>query len=402
MEDVARSVIESIGAGLTSSFRVNDNHHNAHFDKADRQQHKYSMQKVKAMKALGYATHSATDNLAPFSFERREPRDIDVAIDILYCGVCHSDIHMARDEWGGTVYPFVPGHEIVGRVRAVGGKVTKFKAGDLVGVGCLVDSCRHCDSCNNGLEQYCNNGWTGTYGSPDKIGGTPHTETFGGYSSTITVVEHFVLRMPENLDPAAAAPLLCAGITTYSPLKYWKVGPGQKVGIIGLGGLGHMGVKLAHAMGAHVVMITTSPEKGADAKKLGAHEVLISKIEDAMAAAANSFDFLLNTIPVGHDTDPYMNLLKRDGTMVIVGAVESLQHVSGVPFIFRRRSMAGSLIGGLPETQEMLDFCGEHDITCDIETIAIKDINSAYDRTVKGDVKYRFVIDMATLENKGA
>ncbi len=351
------------------------------------------------MKAYGYANHSPTDKLAPFTFERREPRSEDVAIDIMYCGICHSDIHSARNEWGGTHYPFVPGHEIVGRVTAVGDKVTKFKPGDLVGVGCLVDSCRHCQSCKEGLEQYCENGWTATYNSEDKIGGTPHTHTFGGYSDKIMVSERFVLCIPENLDPAATAPLLCAGITTYSPLRHWKVGPGQKVGIVGLGGLGHMGVKLAHAMGAHVVMITTSPEKGHDAKKLGADEVLISRDAEAMVVAANSFDFLLNTIPVGHDVNPYMDLLKRDGTMVIVGAVEALTKVSGVPFIFKRRTLAGSLIGGLPETQEMLDFCGEHNITCDIEMIDIKDVNIAYDRTVKGDVKYRFVIDMATLMN---
>lgn len=350
------------------------------------------------MKAHGYANHSADSELVPYSFERREPRPEDVVIEILYCGICHSDIHSARNEWGGTQYPFVPGHEIVGRVSAVGSKVSRYKIGDLVGVGCLVDSCGTCPSCHDGLEQYCENGWTGTYGSEDKIGGTPHTRTLGGYSDKITVDERFVLRIPDNLDPAAAAPLLCAGITTYSPLKHWKVGVGQKVGIIGLGGLGHMGVKFAHAMGAHVVMITTSPEKGADARKLGANEVLLSRDQAAMQSAMNSFDFLLNTIPVGHDTDPYMNLLKRDGTMVIVGSVEPLTHVNGIPFIFKRRSMAGSLIGGLPETQEMLDFCGEHDITCDIEMVDMKDVNAAYDRTVKGDVKYRFVIDMATLK----
>ncbi|MHB8622978.1 MAG: NAD(P)-dependent alcohol dehydrogenase [Sulfuricaulis sp.] len=351
------------------------------------------------IQANGYATHSATSELVPFNFERREPRPSDVAIDILYCGVCHSDIHSARNEWGHTVYPFVPGHEIVGRVTAVGNMVGKFKVGDLVGVGCLVDSCRRCPSCNEGLEQFCDNGFTATYNSEDKIGGTLHKRTFGGYSSTIIVEERFVLRVPSNLDPAAAAPLLCAGITTYSPLKHWKAGPGQKVGIIGLGGLGHMGVKFTHAMGAYVVMITTSPKKGEDAMKLGADEVLLSKDADAMAAAQNSFDFLLNTIPVGHDVDPYMGLLKRDATMVVVGAVEQLTKVSGVPFIFRRRSMAGSLIGGLPETQEMLDFCGMHNITCDIEMVAMKDVNKAYDRTVKGDVKYRFVIDMATLKS---
>lgn len=347
----------------------------------------------------GYAAHSATSELVPFTFERRDPRSTDVAIDILYCGICHSDIHSARNEWGNAVYPFVPGHEIVGRVSAVGDGVTKFKMGDLVGVGCLVDSCRHCASCNEGLEQYCENGWTGTYGSVDKIGGTPHKTTFGGYSDKITVEQRFVLHMPENIDPAAAAPLLCAGITTYSPLRHWKVGAGQRVGVIGLGGLGHMGVKFAHAMGAHVAMITTSPEKGEDARKLGADEVLLSKDAKAMAAAQRSFDFLLNTIPVGHDVDPYMMLLKRDATMVVVGAVEPLTKVNGIPFIFARRSMAGSLIGGLPETQEMLDFCGRHNITCDIEMTAMKHVNQAYDRTVKGDVKYRFVIDMATLKS---
>ena len=351
------------------------------------------------MKASGYANNSATDKLKPFEFDRREPGPQDVVIDILYCGVCHSDIHSARNEWGHTHYPFVPGHEIIGRVRAAGNKVSRFKAGELVGVGCLVDSCRECEPCKEGLEQYCENGWTGTYGSEDKIGGTPHTHTFGGYSDKITVSERFVLRVPDNLDPAAAAPLLCAGITTYSPLKHWKVSSGQKVGIIGLGGLGHMGIKFAHAMGAHVTMITTSPAKGKDAKRLGADGVLISTDASAMTAAQGSFDFLLNTIPVGHDVNPYMGLLKLDGTMVIVGAVEALTKVSGVPFIFKRRSMAGSLIGGLPETQEMLDFCGKHNITCDIEMIDIKNINAAYDRTVKGDVKYRFVIDMGTLAN---
>lgn len=353
------------------------------------------------MKAQGYATPAATEPLAPFSFERREPRAEDVLIDIMYCGICHSDIHTAREEWGGTMYPCVPGHEIVGRVSAVGDKVSRFKAGDLVGVGCLVDSCRTCPSCEAGLEQYCDNGWTGTYNSKDNIGGTEHAHTHGGYSDKITVDERFVLHVPENLDPAATAPLLCAGITTYSPLRHWKVGPGQTVGVIGLGGLGHMGVKFAHAMGAEVVMITTSPEKAADAKKLGADRVLFSNDEDAMKAAACTFDFLLNTIPVGHDVNPYMELLRTDGTMVIVGAVEALTKASGIPFIFKRRSMAGSLIGGLPETQEMLDFCGEHNITCDIEMIDIKNVNTAYDRTVAGDVKYRFVIDMETLKQAG-
>lgn len=349
------------------------------------------------MNTKAYAAQSSTSPLAPTTIERRDPRPGDVAIDILYCGICHSDIHTVRNEWPGTHYPCTPGHEIIGRVSAVGNKVKGFKVGDLVGVGCMVDSCHTCHSCVDGLEQYCENGFSGTYDSADKIGGTSHKHTFGGYSGKITVDERFVLRIPANLDPAAAAPLLCAGITTYSPLKHWKVGPGQKVGIIGLGGLGHMGVKLAHAMGAHVVMITTSKEKEADAKKLGANEVLLSTDKNAMAKAANSFDFLLNTIPVGHDTEPYMSLLKRDCTMVVVGAVEPLKVVNGATMIFKRRSIAGSLIGGIPETQEMLDFCGEHNITCDIEMINIKDVNTAYDRTVKGDVKYRFVIDMATL-----
>ncbi|WP_297394645.1 NAD(P)-dependent alcohol dehydrogenase [Acidiferrobacter sp.] len=349
------------------------------------------------IKSKGYATHSATAELRPFAFERRDPRPQDIVISIAYCGICHSDIHSARNEWGRTSYPFVPGHEIVGRVAAVGKHVTGFKVGELAGVGCLVDSCRMCPSCEAGLEQYCDNGFTGTYGGEDKIGGTPHSMTFGGYSDTITVDQRFVLHIPENLDLASAAPLLCAGITTYSPLKHWNVGPGLRVGVIGLGGLGHMGVKFAHAMGAHVTMITTSPSKGADARKLGADGVLISKDAEAMRHARDSFDFLLNTIPVGHDVDPYMALLKRDATMVIVGSVEPLKRVDGIPLIFRRRSLAGSLIGGLRETQEMLDFCGQHGIVCDIERISIKDVNKAYDRTVRGDVKYRFVIDMATL-----
>ncbi len=349
--------------------------------------------------AHGYATHTPKDQLTPFSFERRDPRPEDVVIDILYCGICHSDIHMARNEWAWapTRYPCIPGHEIIGRVRTVGNKVCNFKIGDLVGVSPIVDSCRHCTSCHESLEQYCENGTTGTYNDADAIGGTPHSFTFGGYSNIITVDERFVLHIPDNLDLAAAAPLLCAGITTYSPLKHWNIGPNHKVGIIGLGGLGHMGVKFAHAMGAHVVMITTSPKKGSDAKKLGADEVLISTDAEAMKAAQNSFDFLLNTIPVGHDVDPYMALLKRDATMVIVGSLEPLKKVDGTRFISHRRRMAGSSIGGMRETQEMLNFCGKHNITCDIETIPMKNVNRAFERTIKGDVKYRFVIDMATL-----
>lgn len=349
------------------------------------------------IKVNGYAATSSTAPLAPFSFERRAPLENDIVIDILYCGVCHSDIHSARNEWHGSKYPLVPGHEIIGRVSTIGDKVSKYKIGDMVGVGCLVASCKHCSACDDGLEQYCENGFTATYNSEDKIGGTSHKTTLGGYSNIIVVNEQFVVRIPDNLEPAAAAPLLCAGITTYSPLKYWKVSNGHKVGIIGLGGLGHMGVKFAHAMGAKVVMITTSPDKASDARKLGADEVLISTDTKAMASAQNSFDFLLNTIPVGHDVDPYMSLLKRDATMVIVGAVEPLEKVNAAQFILGRRQMAGSLIGGLVETQEMLDFCGQHQITCDIEKIQIDDINAAYDRTVKGDVKYRFVIDMASL-----
>lgn len=351
-----------------------------------------------AFQAKGYAAQAPSAKLEPFAFERRDARKQDVVIDILYCGICHSDIHTARNEWKGIQYPTVPGHEIVGQVAAVGEDVKAYKVGDLVGVGCLVGSCSHCESCHDGLEQYCDNGFTATYNSEDTIGGTPHLYTLGGYSDRITVDERFVLRMPENLDLAAAAPLLCAGITTYSPLKHWKVGSGKKIGIIGLGGLGHIGVKIAHAMGAKVVMITTSPEKGEDARKLGADEVILSTDIVTMEAAQNSFDFLLNTIPVGHDVDPYVELLKRDATMVVVGAVEPLKKVNGTPLIFRRRNIAGSLIGGLQETQEMLDFCARHNITCDIEKIAIENVNEAYDRTVKGNVKYRFVIDMASLK----
>lgn len=346
----------------------------------------------------GYAAQSAKENLSPFNFERRSPRDNDVVIDILYTGICHSDIHTARAEWEGTQYPCVPGHEIVGRISAVGNKVKNFKVADIVGVGCLVDSCRACHSCREGLEQYCEKGIIATYNSSDTIGGGSHSYTMGGYSEKITVDEKFVLKIPTNLDLAASAPLLCAGITAYSPLKHWKVGPNQKVGIIGLGGLGHMGVKFAHAMGAYVVMITTSPEKAQDAKKLGADEVLLSTSQADMNKAQNSFDFLLDTIPVGHNVDTYTPLLKQDGILVIVGAVAPLTQVSGIPLIFKRRSIAGSLIGGIKETQEMLDFCGKHNIVCDIETINVDKINQAYDKTVKGQVKYRFVIDMSSLK----
>ena len=347
------------------------------------------------MNTKAYAAPSATENLAPFAFDRREVGPKDVQIEIEYCGVCHSDIHIARNEWGGSVYPVVPGHEIIGRVAKVGEGVTGFKAGDLVGVGCLVDSCHHCPACENDLEQYCEGGMVFTYGSPDPVMGGM---TYGGYSEKIVVDEQFVLHVSEKLDTKAVAPLLCAGITTYSPLRQWQVKAGDKVGIIGLGGLGHMGVKLAAAMGAHVVMITTSPEKGADAKRLGAHEVLVSRDEAQMAAHANSFDFLLNTIPVAHDVNPYIDLMKRDTTMVIVGALALLPDVNGVGLIMKRKRIAGSLIGGIRETQEMLDFCAEHNIVSDVEMIDIQDINAAYERVVKADVKYRFVIDMKSLK----
>ena len=341
-----------------------------------------------------YSAPSATSPLAPATISRREPTATDVQIDILFCGVCHSDLHYARNEWHFTQYPAVPGHEIIGRVKAVGSAVKKFKAGDLVGVGCFVDSCRTCPECRSGLEQYCPT-MTMTYGSEDKHLKAP---TLGGYSQGIVVTEDFVLRIPASLDPAAAAPLLCAGITTYSPLKHWKVGPGQKVGIVGLGGLGHMGVKFARAFGAHVVLFTTSPGKTADALRLGAHEVVISKDAAAMAAHANSFDFILDTVAATHDLNAYFELLKRDGNLTLVGAPGEPLPVAAFPRIFRRRSLSGSLVGGLPETQEMLDFCGQHGITSDIELIKMDQINTAYERMLKSDVKYRFVIDVASLK----
>ena len=347
------------------------------------------------IKTHGYAALSAKDALAPFQFERREPGPDDVQIDILYCGVCHSDLHTARDEWHMTQFPTVPGHEIVGRVAAVGANVTGFKIGDLAGVGCMVDSCKRCSSCDDGLEQYCENGFTGTYNGP--LFGGPNT--YGGYSDKIVVRQDFVLRIAPGQNLAAVAPLLCAGITTYSPLKHWKVGPGQKVGVVGLGGLGHMGVKIAHAMGARVVLFTTSPGKTADALRLGADEVVVSRNADEMAAHANSFDFILNTVAAPHNLDAFTGLLKRDGTMTLVGApAEPHPSPSVFNLVFKRRSIAGSLIGGIAETQEMLDFCAEHGIVSDIEMIAMQDINEAYERMLKGDVKYRFVIDMASVK----
>jgi uncharacterized zinc-type alcohol dehydrogenase-like protein len=347
------------------------------------------------MKTAAYAAQSSTSKMEPMQIERREPGPHDVVVDVEYCGICHSDIHMAHNDWGMTVYPVVPGHEIVGRIKQVGAKVKKFKEGQLVGVGCLVESCRTCSSCKEGLEQYCETGFTMTYGSPDPISGGM---THGGYSTLMTVNEDFILNVSDKLDAKAVAPLLCAGITTYSPLRHWKVSKGQKVGVIGLGGLGHMGVKFASALGAHTVMITTSPEKAIDAKKLGAHEVLISKDEKAMEEAANSFDFLLNTIPVPHDINSYIGLLKRDATMAIVGCINDVAAVNGGGLIFARKSIAGSLIGGIKETQEMLDFCAKHNIVSDVEMIDMQDINTAFERVMKSDVKYRFVIDMKSLK----
>jgi len=349
-------------------------------------------------KVRGYAVHDAHSPLVPFSFERRDTGPRDVRIDILYTGICHSDLHQARNDWANSIYPMVPGHEIVGRVTEVGSEVSKFKVGDLAGVGCMVDSCRQCAACKLSLEQYCENGATLTYNDHER--GSEQI-TFGGYSEQIVVEQRFVVKVPTNLDLKAVAPLLCAGITTYSPLRHWKVGPGQKVGVIGLGGLGHMGIKFAKALGAHVVMITTSPDKGRDATRLGADEVLVSRDADAMAAHASSFDFLLNTIPVGHDVNPYLALLKLDRTMTLVGALTALEPApAGFSLIGGRRSLAGSAIGGMAETQEMLDFCGEHGIVSDVEMVGIDSVNAAYERLLRNDVKYRFVIDMGSLKGR--
>jgi uncharacterized zinc-type alcohol dehydrogenase-like protein len=348
---------------------------------------------------LGYAAHSPTTPLVPFSFERRKTGPRDVRIDILYCGVCHSDLHQARDEWGGTTFPIVPGHEIVGRVTEVGSEVTRFAAGDLAAIGCMVDSCRHCPDCADGLEQYCQNELVLTYNSPDKHTGRM---TYGGYSNQIVSDEHFVLRLSDKLDPAAAAPLLCAGITTYSPLRHWGTGPGSRVGVVGLGGLGHMGVKLAHALGAEVVLFTTSPGKADDARRLGADDVIVSRNPDEMARYAGSLDFILDTVAASHDLDSYLDLLKRDGTLCLVGAPEHPHPSPGAfKLIARRRRLAGSAIGGIRETQEMLDFCADHEIVSDIEIIPIQQINQAYERLLKGDVRYRFVIDLGTLKDAG-
>jgi len=350
------------------------------------------------MNVKAFAAQSAITPLAPFTIDRRAAGPKDVAIEILYCGVCHSDLHTARGEWHGVQFPAVPGHEIVGRVIAIGAQVKKFKPDQIVGVGCMVDSCRTCAPCKEGLEQLCDGpvGFTGTYGGP--IAGGPNT--YGGYSTAITVDQDFVLAIshPEK-DLAGAAPLLCAGITTWSPLRHWKAGTGKKVGIVGIGGLGHMGIKLAHALGARVVAFTTSADKVADAKKLGADEVVISKDPEAMKKHLNSFDLIVNTVAAPHDLDAFLVLLKHDGAQVLVGAPPTPHPApSAFNLILKRRSLAGSLIGGIAETQEMLDFCAKHNITSDIEIIPMQDINKAYDRMLKSDVKYRFVVDMASLK----
>jgi alcohol dehydrogenase (NADP+) len=354
--------------------------------------------KPETFAAHAFGAPSPTSALAPLTIARRAPGPHDVQIEILYCGVCHSDLHQVRNEWAAfmpTVYPCVPGHEIVGRVVRTGNSVRSFKEGDLAAVGCMVDSCRVCENCREGLEQYCINGMTLTYNGEDKyLGGVTH----GGYSDSIVVDENYVLRVSDKLNPAATAPLLCAGITTYSPLRHWKVGKGQKVGIVGLGGLGHMGVKFANALGAHVVLFTTSPNKTADAKRLGAHEVVVSKNQDEMQKHAGSFNFILDCVSADHDMNAYLALLKRDGVLTLVGAPEKPIPISAFNVIMGRRSLAGSGIGGIRETQQMLDFCADHNITSDIELIKIQQINDAYARLLRGDVKYRFVIDLASLK----
>lgn len=347
-------------------------------------------------KIASYAAQSATSPLAPFSIERRDPGPTDVQIEILYCGVCHSDLHTARNEWTNTVYPVVPGHEIVGRVTKAGNKVKGFKEGDYAAVGCMVDSCRTCSNCKAGLEQYCDVGFIGTYNGEDKH--NPGKLTYGGYSKSIVVDEAFVLHLPDTKNLAAVAPLLCAGITTFSPLHHWKVGKGQKVGIVGLGGLGHMGVKIANAMGADVTLFTTSPNKKEDALRLGAKNVIVSKDAAEMEKHVNTFDFILDTVSAQHDINAYLNLLKRDGNLTLVGAPEQPLPTAAFSLIFKRRSFSGSLIGGIKETQEMLNFCAAHNLVSDIEVIPISKINEAYERLLKQDVKYRFVIDMSTLQ----
>jgi len=344
-----------------------------------------------------YAAHSPTDPLGPFSFQRREVGPHDVQIEILYCGVCHSDIHQVRDEWGGSIYPMVPGHEIVGSVIKTGNHVTKFKAGDLAGVGCFVDSCRECPECKAGLEQYCDKGMSPTYNGYEQDKKTP---TYGGYSTQIVVDESYVLSVSPKLALEGVAPLLCAGITTYSPLRHWNVGPGHKVAVLGLGGLGHMAVKLASSFGAEVTMLSTSPSKEADAKRLGAERFVLTTDPEAFNKIAKSFDVIIDTVSAQHDLEPYFTTLKTDGVLVLVGLPPNPLAVSGFSLVPKRRSLAGSMIGGIPETQEMLDYCAEHNITSDVEVIPIQQINEAYERTIKGQVKYRFVIDIASLKNE--
>lgn len=342
-----------------------------------------------------YAALSHDTPLVPHDIKRRELRDTDVRLDIHYCGVCHSDLHMARNDWGWSNYPVVPGHEIVGRVTRVGEKVKNFKVGDLVGIGCMVDSCRECQPCRHGLEQYCEAGHTLTYGSLDRVDGMM---TYGGYSKSYTVDQDFLLKVPENLDSRAVAPILCAGITVWSPLKHWQVGAGSKVGVIGLGGLGHMAIKLAKALGAEVTLFSRSPGKADDARRLGAGHVVISTDEAQMASVANRFDVIIDTVPYEHDVNAYLPTLALDGTLVLVGLVgETARKVATTPLLLGRRAVAGSVIGGIRETQELLDFCGRHNIVSDVEIIKMADINRAYERMEKSDVKYRFVIDMASL-----
>ena len=348
------------------------------------------------MNLLGYAAPSAKAPLAPHRFTRRDPRANDVVIEILYCGVCHSDLHQVRDDWGRGIYPMVPGHEIIGRVAAVGKDVKRFKPGDAVGVGCMVDSCQQCEPCGHGLEQYCEEGATFTYNAVDRHDKMP---TFGGYSEKIVVSDKFVLKIPEGLDLKGAAPLLCAGITTWSPLRHWKAGKGRKVAVVGLGGLGHMALKLAKALGADVTLFTRSPGKEKDARRLGAAHIVLSTDPAQMAAVRGRFDLIIDTVPYVHDLNPYLPTLSLDGTLVLVGLLGEMQPpLSTVPMIMGRKSVAGSLIGGIAETQELLDFCGKHGITSDVEVINIQDINQAYERMLKSDVKYRFVIDMASLK----
>ncbi|MGH2396251.1 MAG: NAD(P)-dependent alcohol dehydrogenase [bacterium] len=342
----------------------------------------------------GYATKGPTSILEPFNFERREPGPHDVLIEILYCGICHSDIHQARDEWGGAIFPMVPGHEIVGRVTRVGAQVKRFKVGELAGVGCFVDSCRVCDSCKEGLEQYCERGPNFTYNSYEKDGKTP---TYGGYSAQIVVDENYTLKIPPKLPLANVAPLLCAGITTYSPLRHFKVGPGQRVGVVGLGGLGHMAIKLAASMGAEVTVFSTSKTKEQDARRLGAHDFVVSIDPKNLEALANRFDFILDAVSAPHDLNAYLNLLHRDGVMVLVGAPAKPIEVRAFSIIPKRRKLSGSMIGGIRETQEMIDYCGAKNITSDVEVIPIQQVEAAYERVIKGDVRYRFAIDMKTL-----